>query len=893
MIKTRSLLAASTVAIATMAAPAFAQDFDDEIIVTATKRQTSLQDTPVAVTVTRAETIERAEIQDLIDLQSVVPSLRVSQLQASTQTDFVIRGFGNGANNPGIEPSVGVFIDGVYRSRSAASIGDLPKLERVEVLAGPQSTLFGKNASAGVVSVVTQAPQFDSQGYVEAGIGNYDLYQARAYYTGPISENVAFSLGGSIQQRDGYTKRANGGKNLNDRDRINLRGQLLFEPTDDLSIRLIGDYSRIDELCCGVVTARTSVTSNVLAGINGGTSVYSDPTQPFDRVFFGNKTPENKLDDYGFSGQVDYDFGDDLTLTSITAYRENDSFSDIDADFNSLDLLDSQERDTNLETFTQELRLTSNYDGPFNFQVGGFYFDESVKHRESIGYGSDIRAYAETLTALLGAPSVLGTIETFDPSVDAGSLFADNIRNDEFFTQDDETYSLFGTVDYEIGDRLTLTGGLNFTDVSKKVSGMATNTDPFSNLILATNPGLNVYTQGAIQQSFGVPATLSPISAAFLSTFGAPLTAANFGGLPGPAQAAFISGTQASIANGLTALQFLPPLLAFPNAVESGEINDNKVTYSLRGNYEVTEDLSVYASYSTGYKSPSFNLSRDSRPAITDAVALQSAGLLPPNYNFTVDGSGQAVPNINGAFTGRFADAEDATVYELGAKAQFSRGTINVAVFNQTLENFQTNDFIGTKFVLGNAGETEVWGVEVNGRLDILDSLTADYALTYLDPEYTDYTDAPAPGGGFRDLSGTKPANISEISLSLGLTYEHDFSNGMTGYVRGDYQYEDSVLISSSLSPDGQQASVDSGSATSPLSVGVAEFPGYENRSQNLVNVSAGLEFENGLGVQFWGRNIFGDDYFTTLFPGVAQFGVVNGYPSAPATYGVNVRKEF
>ena len=148
------------------------------VTITATKREQTLQDVPVAVSVVDDTTIEKAEIQDLNDLQSVVPSLRVGQLQSSANTNFIIRGFGNGANNVGIEPSVGVFVDGVYRSRSAAQISDLPNLQRVEVLRGPQSTLFGKNASAGVISIVTRKPQFDTQGSIEATAGNFNALPA-------------------------------------------------------------------------------------------------------------------------------------------------------------------------------------------------------------------------------------------------------------------------------------------------------------------------------------------------------------------------------------------------------------------------------------------------------------------------------------------------------------------------------------------------------------------------------------------------------------------------------------------------------------------------------------------------------------------------------------------
>ena len=164
------------------ATPALAQDSSgDEIIVTATKRAKTLQEVPLSVSVTTADVIEKAQILDIKDLQSVVPTFRVSQLQNSANTSLAIRGFGNGGNNLGIEPAVGVFIDGVYRSRAAAQIGDLPNLERVEVLSGPQSTLFGKNASAGVVSVVTSAPSSETGGYVEAGYGRFNQMYAKGY----------------------------------------------------------------------------------------------------------------------------------------------------------------------------------------------------------------------------------------------------------------------------------------------------------------------------------------------------------------------------------------------------------------------------------------------------------------------------------------------------------------------------------------------------------------------------------------------------------------------------------------------------------------------------------------------------------------------------------------
>ncbi|MGN6496823.1 MAG: TonB-dependent receptor, partial [Tsuneonella sp.] len=186
----------------------------NEIIVTATKREQTLQDTPVAVSVTTAETIERAQIRDVTDLATVVPSLRVTQSQSQFATTYSIRGFGTSGNNLGLEPSVAVFVDGVYRSRAIAQISDLPEIQRVEVLRGPQSTLFGKNASAGVISIVSKQPSFDFGGSVEASYGNYDALVVKGYLTGPISDTIAASVSAGYNRRDGYVTNLYNGDDL-------------------------------------------------------------------------------------------------------------------------------------------------------------------------------------------------------------------------------------------------------------------------------------------------------------------------------------------------------------------------------------------------------------------------------------------------------------------------------------------------------------------------------------------------------------------------------------------------------------------------------------------------------------------------------------------------------
>lgn len=307
----------------------------DEIVVTATKREQTLQEVPIAVSVVQEETIQDAQIVDALDLQSIVPSLRVSQLERSSNTTFTIRGFGNGANNPGIEPSVAVFVDGVFRTRVGSALNDFLNLERIEVLKGPQSTLFGKNASAGVVSVVTKKPSYEWTGAVEGTIGNFGSGIAKGYVSGPINDVFAFSLAASGNRRDGYATNVAEGGDYNDRDRFALRGQLLAQPTDNLEFRLIADYDEVQENCCATVR-ETDGTGPIIRDLLGGLT-----TAPgvFDYVIANDQASLNEITNRGLSFQMDWDITPDITVTSITSGRLYDDFIDYEGDFTSLELL--------------------------------------------------------------------------------------------------------------------------------------------------------------------------------------------------------------------------------------------------------------------------------------------------------------------------------------------------------------------------------------------------------------------------------------------------------------------------------------------------------------------------------------------------------------------------
>ena len=233
--------------------PATAEDAqeDDAIVVTATRRNEALSDVPLAVSAVTGEALQNTGASDIRQMQQVSPSLLVTSTQSEAGASTArIRGIGTVGDNPGLESSVGVFIDGVYRSRVGAGLTELGQIDRVEVLRGPQGTLFGRNTSAGLIHIITAKPRFNRNIYAEATLGNYDMYRLEGGVTGPITETIAARVDGVWLQRDGYLEDLVSGRDVNDRDRYLLRAQALFQPNDDLSVRIIGDYSNRDEECC-------------------------------------------------------------------------------------------------------------------------------------------------------------------------------------------------------------------------------------------------------------------------------------------------------------------------------------------------------------------------------------------------------------------------------------------------------------------------------------------------------------------------------------------------------------------------------------------------------------------------------------------------------------------
>ena len=435
------------------------------------------------------------------------------------------------------------------------------------------------------------------------------------------------------------------------------------------------------------------------------------------------------------------------------------------------------------------------------------------------------------------------------------------------FTMDNTAWSVFGNIDVQLGDRFTLTLGANYTKDKKDVSSRTVSTDTFSALDFVAIGG-GVIRNTVIAQQVGAALSLpGPANATQIATFA--------GAQPAIYNAIVTGATSFANANaanpavnpllGLRPLQFLPPFLNIPNAVESGKTRDGKWTWTARLAMDVTDSLNAYVSYATGFKASSFNLSRDSRPLASDLPALRTAGLTVPNLT---TGS-------------RFAGPENAKVMELGLKANWGIASANLTLFKQTITGFQSNVFTGTGFALANAGKQSTVGVEFDGMVKPTKSLSLNLALVYLDPQYDSFA-ASALG----DLSGTRPAGIPGLSTTIGAQWNKELANGDRLILRGDWHYESPVQVIEGLPGFIQRNALGQVTSYQPAFDAARPF----RREVSEISASATYALMNGLEFTVWGRNLTNNRYIIQIFDSVAQSGSVSAYPNQPRTYGASVR---
>ncbi|MGA0543810.1 TonB-dependent receptor [Brevundimonas sp. VNH65] len=462
------------------ATPALAQQADpgatqvEDIIVTATKREERLIDVPVAVTAVGGEQLENSGVTDIRELTGLAPSVQFQTPGGGSDSSVRIRGVGTTSTNPGLESSVGVVIDGVARARTGVALSELGDLERIEVLRGPQGTLFGRNTSSGLINVVTRAPDPSAAaGRIEATYGAFNNVRFGGYYNLPLSDDAALRIEASRETRDGFYSDANSDETLDNIDRSFIRGKLLYAPSENVRWLFSADYTKREENCCVALLAIAGPTFNLvnsLAAARGGGIGYPS-TDPFDRQASKNNNRRNQEDvtDYGVSAQGDFNLGW-AQLTSITAFRSWEAWRSQDFDHSGVDLgfFAPNGLHQGFDVFTQEFRLAGTA-GSLDWLVGAYYSDEKVLNDSAYRIGAD-------LPLMYGAAS-------FKPATLAAFTPGDGARG--IGNQDGTDLSIFTHNIWRVTDKLSLTAGLRYTNNEKSITYRGENFNPACGVAVA------------------------------------------------------------------------------------------------------------------------------------------------------------------------------------------------------------------------------------------------------------------------------------------------------------------------------------------------------------------------------------------------------------------------
>ena len=432
----------------------------EEIVVTAQKRAQNIQDVPISITALTSSFIEDSGLTNVLDMSQYVPNVQINAVSDSRSTAVRIRGIGSDGNNAGIDPSVGVFIDGIYQGRTgAASIVDLLDIERIEVLRGPQGTLFGKNTAAGAISVVSKNPVLDEwEGLIETLGGNYSNVEVRGTINAPLIEDMmAMRLSGYWVQHDPYDENLFGDDGRNNGDRNGARLKTLTNFTDDLQLTLWADYGTEQSSCCagdiisydGYPNLDVTFRPIELPIPPGSRVGYLEqpgrplpPADPFDRQVDLNEETINDVTVWGVAGELNYDIGD-YVLTWLNGYRRFKSLSQLDGDFSRYDAVFNT-ADEKFEQASSELRLTSPYGEDLEYVAGAYFY---WSKNDTVGMTGISRDW------LLASP-------TIGPLFTASGDERGRVTNVDTNTYTTQSYALFGQATYRFTDQWALTIGL-------------------------------------------------------------------------------------------------------------------------------------------------------------------------------------------------------------------------------------------------------------------------------------------------------------------------------------------------------------------------------------------------------------------------------------------------
>jgi len=899
----KALSLGTAMALVLLADAAVAVDAADEIIVTATRRAQAVSDVPIAITAVSGEALRNTGAFDIRGLNQLAPSLFVSVGTNESNTGARIRGIGTVGENAGLESSVAVFVDGVYRARTGVAMTELGALDRIEVLRGPQGTLFGRNSSAGTINIVTALPQFTPGGMAEATYGNYNNVRLAGSLTGPIAQNIAFRLDGVYNTRDGFLTDQVSGRKLYDRNRFLVRGQLLLKPREDITIRLIGDYGQRNEECCAasILTPITQlqrdgagnvvqVPNSLVATLRqlGGIYTQSADGAPFTRTtaLTPGRSYDQRTRDWGFSGELNWDFSG-LSLTSITAYRHWKNTAQQDGDFAALDILRRENQQRQFRTFSQELRLQGKAFGDrLDFLVGGYFADERARTEDDFGFGQDIERagaciLADSFARGQGRLDMVdaSSASCFNQGVTAQVLAglapggtANNIRGLSGLG------AFPGAVGFDPrGGFANMAAAIGFAPAGPILNNTGKGQESFRQ----TSRNFAVFTHNVISL---VPDRLEltlggrytnerkSVSGVFDMTnvFCAALRSSSLAGLSGLPCA--FNGTAGT---------------GFDTNSPGARRNENRLTGMAVLAFRPVPELLTYASYSRGYKAGGFNL----------------------------DTSGLAA--VNPSATQLNFEPEDVNAFELGAKLDLNSFRLNVALFYQGFSNFQLNTFNGVDFEVANIGGCGIdlggrdrdliagnspcaadsrrdgvisKGFELEAQISPAKDLNFSAGMTYADTRYADQltgrSGASLPPTLFQ-LPGEQLSNSAAYTATASIAYTPAIMNSaLTSLFYLDMRYSSALNTGSDLDREKLQ-------------------PAF-----TVVNARIGLYGPGQRwGLEFWANNLF-DSLYQQLaadaplqgggtFNGVARGlqGTANQvflmFPGEPRTYGVTLRTRF
>ena len=629
-----------------------------DIVVTAQRRTASLQDTPVAVTVADAAVLAEARVENIANISAISPSITFRATNnAASSGSIQIRGVGTSGNSRSFEGAVGVFVDGVYRTRSGQALQNFLDVENLQILRGPQGTLFGKNTTAGAVLITSNAPTLgETTGALQFDYGNFDTVIGRAAVSTPLGENAAIRVAGLYRRNDGFYRDPNDGRDYNGDETWAAKAQLLFEPTDALRVRLIGDYSKSVGNCCyGTVdipnAGPTQAIIDSLIRARGLTPP-SRIKERYEAVL--SSDGRQRVEDYGGTMLIDLDVGPGK-LSSITALRNYVLRQDgVDAEFTGADILTLDETFSS-RFFSQELTYSGKLTGGLNadYVFGAFFSDEDITARRALTWGTQAQAYWDIILAGRGLPA--GTSQA-----PAG------LRTREVMKGGGQSFAAFTNWDVKLGDRFNVIAGARYTYEKKNGSLDIPFYTPLARdplRLLGSGPGPNyaaTNNRGALSGTLGLQYRPSR-EAMFYATYNRGFKA---GGVNMDASAA---GGRANNANEVPGGQPLDPRFQ-PETVNAYEIGakfdlfDRRVRLNLAAfhsdikNLQVAQFLGIQFQILNARSAKVTGLEGEATVKIGRALTLNAAGTWLPEASYGIDPTlNQPLPGRRFATTPKFA----------------------------------------------------------------------------------------------------------------------------------------------------------------------------------------------------------------------------------------------